>query len=44
MTISSEDDLSRDIRPVCPNDNSVMLYQGTYLMMRDPIRPSIVER
>src|SRR6266851_9550789 len=41
---SIEDDLRSDIRPACPNDNSVMVYEATYLAMRDFLHPSVIER
>lgn len=41
---SLRDDLCSEIQPVCPNDNSVMVFEATYLAMRDILRPSVIER
>jgi hypothetical protein len=40
---SMEDDLRSDIQPVCPRDNSVMVYQATYLAKTDLFHPGVIE-
>jgi hypothetical protein len=41
---SMTDDLRSDIQPMCPLDSLVMVYDGTYLAMTDPLHPNIIER
>jgi hypothetical protein len=36
--------LRSDLCPICPHDNSVMVYQPTYLALRNVLRPSVFER
>jgi len=43
-TPSADDGLRNDIIPVCPNDNREMIYEATYLAMRDVFRPHVIER
>jgi len=43
LSPSMEDALRSDIRPVCPRDNSVMVYQETYIVKTDVFHPSVIE-